>query len=146
MATQYWQLAYSGSWIPLSAEDVFNEKKAILGYSREENRVFYEDVKEGDVILVRRNSNNNVEVLFAGIAKDLHENDHNLDGRSYWTLSYVTKDFNEKLEEAIKANAENLPGGNSSNPLGPMKSFCSIGNSEGSRAVIDILNEIKEKV
>ena len=138
-------IALCGSWIPLSVDEAFNEKKAILGYYRDENRVFYEDVKEGDVILVRRNSNYNVEVLYAGVAKDLKENDPNLDGRSYWTLSYVTKDFNEKLEDAIKANAENLPGGNSSNPLGPMKSFCSIGNSEGSRTVIDILKEIKEK-
>ena len=143
MATQYWQLAYSGSWIPFSADDAFNEKKAILGYSRESNRAFYEDVKEGDVILIRRNSNYNVEVLYAGIAKCLHENDSNLDGRSYWTLSYVTKDFNKKLEEAIKANAENLPGGNSSNPLGPMKSFCSVGYSGGSKTIEKILQEIK---
>lgn len=46
MATQYWQLAYNGEWIPLSADEAFNEKKAILGYSRGENNHFYEDVNK----------------------------------------------------------------------------------------------------
>ena len=128
MAVNFWELGYNGDWIPMSADEAFEKKVAILGWPRTESRAFYEDVNAGDVIIVRRGSNYNVSVLYVGIAEKLHENDSKFEGCSYWTLKDVTKNLNSELETLIRENPAEFPGGNSSNPLGPSKSFCNLNN------------------
>ena len=141
MSRKYWELGYSGDWIPMSTDEAFEKKVAILGWSRTENRAFYEDVSAGDVIIVRRGSNYNVSVLYVGIAEKLHENDSKFEGCSYWTLKDVTKNLNSELETLIRENPAEFPGGNSSNPLGPSKSFCNLDNgSEFVAKIISILS------
>ena len=44
MSRKYWELGYSGDWIPMSTDEAFEKKVAILGWSRTENRAFYEDL------------------------------------------------------------------------------------------------------
>ena len=79
--------------------------------------------------------------MYVGIAEKLHENDSKFEGCSYWTLKDVTKNLNSELETLIRENPAEFPGGNSSNPLGPSKSFCNLDNgSEFVAKIISILS------
>jgi hypothetical protein len=99
---------------------------------------FYNEIKCGDIVLAARNRHTNCECLFAGVASG----NVNISGH-YQELMVVNISEKSAIATIIKQNYEDMPGGDSTNPYGPIYSCKDLDRTNnGQNTLITKLEEI----
>lgn len=121
-------------------EEQKNGKYVRMGFSENDSPKFYQQIKDGDIIVVAHGAHMKSIVEFVGIATGDVDRENQI-----WPLSVVFADSSVtgRIQDLIKENSSCLGGGDSTNPWGPTKCVIEIvPDNEGSKKLISILNEV----
>ena len=131
-----------------SETDLSNESCdcVFMGWDKEDCPKFYNDVRNGDIIIIAEKAHSNSKVHFIGIADELDEQNQ------CWNLKYSSKKKNKEIETIIRENPSDFGGGESSNPWGPTKSIIKLTNNPSEKKLKELLKsffrekEMKEHI
>lgn len=102
-----------------------------MGWDEQYCPKFYQEVKQGDVIVITEGSHKNSKVHFVGLADRLED--------KCWHLTFVTTQTNTEIEEIIHQKPNDFGGGGSSNPWGPTKSIIKLEDRPSEKRIKSIL-------
>lgn len=102
-----------------------------MGWDEQYCPKFYQEVKQGDVIVITEGSHKHSQVHFVGLADRLED--------KCWHLTFVTEQTNTEIEEIIRQNPNDFGGGGSSNPWGPTKSIIKLEDRPSEKRIKSIL-------
>lgn len=125
-----------------SETDLTNEQIdcVFMGWGKDSCPKFYNDVKNGDVVIVAEKAHSNSKVHYIGIADILDEQNQ------CWNLKYSSKEKNEEVEKIIHKSPSDFGGGDSKNPWGPTKSIIKVTNNPAEKKLKEQLKSFfKEK-
>ena len=128
----YWMInpKFEGGKTDLSEE---HNDRVYMGWSSSKCPTFYNDVRQGDVIIVASGSHKKSKLHFVGLADNLED--------QCWILKYPTKEMNNEIARIIRQNPSALGGRESNNPWGPSKSIIRLGNNSAEQQIKQILKQ-----
>jgi 5-methylcytosine-specific restriction endonuclease McrBC GTP-binding regulatory subunit McrB len=106
-----------------------------MGWDEQDCPKFYQEVKQGDVIIVASGSHKKSKLHFVGLADNLDLEDQ------CWNLKYPTNEKNDEIAQIIRQNPSDFGGGKSSNPWGPSSSIIGLGNNSAEQQIKQILKQ-----
>ena len=114
-----------------------------MGFNEKDCPDFYNKIQQGDVLIGVHKSHPNCECTCMGIANYLDKADHTW----YFGLQITEKSHLKMIQNTIRTISDTLPGGNSKNPWGTLKSIFKLSDSEQTlrKIVENIINEAKGK-
>ena len=124
----YWMVCIKpdGSSTNLASIDI---NQVIMGWDEDYCPKFYNEIQPGDVIIAVDRSHINCRCHYVGYADTLDKDDQS------WSLRSSTTKLVDEISKVIQKNAENLPGGLSSNPWGTLKSLLKLKNSPSDKEI-----------
>lgn len=112
-----------------------------MGFNEKDCPDFYNKIKPGDVLIGVHKSHPKCVCTCIGIADYLDKDDHTW----FFGLQITEKQSLEKIQNTIRSIADTLPGGNSKNPWGTLRSIFKLNDNEQilRKIVENIINEAR---